>query len=191
IGVVLIVLIFKSSNALAAAYGIAVTGVMAISTLLVAIVAVRHWHWRLPIVVALFGSLGIIDLAFLSSNALKIVEGGWLPLLVAAGVFIVMDTWRQGRRVHQDKVRDGSLPLNLFLDRADKTPQRVAGTAVFMTPRLDVAPGPLLHSLKHYKVLHERIVLATVVVEETPFVPNAKRIEVIKLGKGFLEVRIR
>jgi len=191
IGVVLIVLIFKSSNALAAAYGIAVTGVMAISTLLVAIVAVRQWHWRLPAVIALFGTLGIIDLAFLGSNALKIVEGGWLPLLVAAGVFVVMDTWRQGRRVHQDKVRDGSLPLNLFLDRADKTPQRVAGTAVFMTPRLDVAPGALLHSLKHYKVLHERIVLATVVVEETPFVSNAKRIEVIKLGKGFLEVRIR
>jgi len=191
IGVVLIVLIFKSSNALAAAYGIAVTGVMAISTLLVAIVAVRHWHWRLPIVVALFGALGIIDLAFLSSNALKIVEGGWLPLMVAAGVFVVMDTWRVGRRVHQDKVRDGSLPLNLFLDRADKTPQRVAGTAVFLTPRLDVAPGPLLHSLKHYKVLHERIVLASVVVEEKPFVPASKRIEVEKLGKGFLEVRIR
>jgi len=191
IGVVLIVLIFKSSNALAAAYGIAVTGVMAISTLLVAIVAVRHWHWRLPIVVALFGSLGVIDLAFLSSNALKIIEGGWLPLLVAAGVFVVMDTWRVGRRVHQDKVRDGSLPLNLFLDRADKTPQRVAGTAVFLTPRLDVAPGPLLHSLKHYKVLHERIVLASVVVEEKPFVPASKRIEVEKLGKGFLEVRIR
>jgi KUP system potassium uptake protein len=191
IGVVLIVLIFKSSNALATAYGIAVTGVMAISTLLVGIVAVRHWHWRLSVVIAVFGSLGIIDLAFLSSNALKIVEGGWLPLLVAAGVFVVMDTWRIGRRVHQDKVRDGSLPLNLFLDRADKTPQRVAGTAVFLTPRLDVAPGPLLHSLKHYKVLHERIVLASVVVEETPFVPTSKRIEVVKLGKGFLEVRIR
>jgi KUP system potassium uptake protein len=191
IGVVLIVLIFKSSNALAAAYGIAVTGVMAISTLLVAIVAVRHWHWRLPVVIALFGALGIIDLAFLSANALKIVEGGWLPLLVAAGVFVVMDTWRLGRRVHQDKVRDGSLPLNLFLDRADKTPQRVAGTAVFLTPRLDVAPGPLLHSLKHYKVLHERIVLASVVVEDKPFVPASKRIEVVKLGKGFLEVRIR
>ncbi len=191
IGVVLIVLIFKSSNALAAAYGIAVTGVMVISTLLVAIVAVRHWHWKLPIVIALFGALGIIDLAFLSSNALKIVEGGWLPLLVAAGVFVVMDTWRLGRRVHQDKVRDGSLPLNLFLERADKTPQRVAGTAVFLTPRLDVAPGPLLHSLKHYKVLHERIVLASVVVVEKPFVHASKRIEVEKLGKGFLEVRIR
>ena len=190
IGVVLIVLIFRSSNALAAAYGIAVTGVMAISTLLVAIVAVRQWHWKLPIVIALFGTLGIIDLAFLASNALKIVQGGWLPLLVAGAVFIVMDTWRLGRRVHQEKVRDSSLPLALFLERADKTPQRVAGTAVFLAPRLDVAPGALLHSLKHYKVLHERIILASVVVEDTPFVPASRRIDVQKLGKGFLEVRI-
>jgi KUP system potassium uptake protein len=190
VGVILIVLIFRSSDALAAAYGIAVTGVMAISTLLVAIVAVRKWHWNFYLVVALFGALGIIDLSFLASNALKIVQGGWLPLLVAAGVFVVMDTWRIGRRVHLDKIRDASLPLPLFLDRADKTPQRVAGTAVFLTPRLDVAPGALLHSLKHYKVLHERIVLASVVVEDAPFVPTSKRVDVEKLGKGFSEVRI-
>ncbi len=190
IGVVLIVLIFRSSNALAAAYGIAVTGVMVISTLLVAIVAVRQWHWKLPIVIVLFGALGIIDLAFLASNALKIVQGGWLPLLVAAGVYVVMDTWRLGRRVHQEKVRDASLPLPLFLARADKTPQRVAGTAVFLAPRLDVAPSALLHSLKHYKVLHERVILASVIVDDTPFVPDSKRIEVEKPGKGFFEVRI-
>ncbi len=190
IGVVLIVMIFKSSNALAAAYGIAVTGVMAISTLLVAIVAVRQWHWKLPVVIALFGTFGIIDLAFLASNALKVIEGGWLPLIVAAGVFIVMDTWRLGRRVHQEKIRDSSLSLPLFLARADKTPQRVAGTAVFLTPRLDVAPGTLLHSLKHYKVLHERIVLASVVVEDMPFVPESRRIEIERPGKGFYEVRI-
>jgi KUP system potassium uptake protein len=190
IGVVLIVLIFKSSNALAAAYGIAVTGVMAISTLLVAIVARRQWHWNLAAVIALFGTLGIIDLAFLASNALKIVEGGWLPLLVAAGVFVVMDTWRIGRRIHLDKIKDSSLPLPLFLARADKTPHRVAGTAVFLVPRLDVAPSTLLHSMKHYKVLHERIVLASVVVENTPFVPDSRRVEVQKPGKGFYEVRI-
>jgi KUP system potassium uptake protein len=190
IGVVLIVLIFRSSNALAAAYGIAVTGVMVISTLLVAVVAVRQWHWRLPAVIILFGALGMIDLAFLSANALKIVEGGWLPLLVAAGVFVVMDTWRLGRRIHQDKIRDAALPLNLFLDRADKTAQRVAGTAIFLTPRLDIAPNALLHSMKHYKVLHERIVLVTVVVDNTPFVPESRRVDVEKPGKGFYEVRI-
>jgi KUP system potassium uptake protein len=190
IGVVLIVLIFKSSDALAAAYGIAVTGVMVISTILVAVVAVRQWHWSKPAVFALFGAFGIIDLAFLASNSLKIVEGGWLPLLVAGGVFIVMDTWRIGRRIHLDKVRDNALPLQLFLDRADRVSQRVAGTAIFLTPRLDIAPNTLLHSMKHYKVLHERIVLVTVVVENTPFVPDSRRIEVEKPGKGFFEVRI-
>jgi KUP system potassium uptake protein len=109
---------------------------------------------------------------------------------VAAGVFVVMDTWRLGRRIHQDKIRDASLPLNLFLDRANKTAQRVAGTAVFLTPRLDIAPSALLHSMKHYKVLHERIALVTVVVEDTPVVPNNRRIELEKPGKGFYEIRI-
>jgi KUP system potassium uptake protein len=190
IGVVLIVLIFKSSDALAAAYGIAVTGVMVISTILVAVVAVRQWHWNKPFVFTIFGLFGVIDLAFLASNSLKIIEGGWLPLLVAGGVFIVMDTWRIGRRIHLDKVRDNALPLQLFLDRADRVSQRVAGTAIFLTPRLDIAPNTLLHSMKHYKVLHERIVLVTVVVENSPFVPDSKRVEVEKPGKGFFEVRI-
>jgi KUP system potassium uptake protein len=154
VGVVLIVLVFKSSDALGTAYGIAVTGVMIISTFLVSIVAIKQWHWRLPVVVAIFGSLALVDMAFLASNSLKIVEGGWLPLAAAVGVFVVMDTWRVGRRVHLEKVREGSLAVDLFLERADKTPQRVTGTALFMGPRVDVVPGALLHSLKHYKVLH-------------------------------------
>ena len=98
-------------------------------------------------------------------------QGGWLPLAVAAAVFVVMDTWRVGRRVHLEKMRDGSLALDLFLERADKMTQRVAGTAVFMSAAQRVVPGALLHSLKHYKVLHERVVLATVTVADTPFVP--------------------
>jgi KUP system potassium uptake protein len=191
VGVVLIVLIFKSSDALAAAYGIAVTGVMVISTFLVAVVALRQWHWKPYIVALVFGSLGLIDLAFLSSNALKVVEGGWLPLAIAAGVFVVMDTWRIGRRTHVEQVRKNSMALDLFLDRADKAPHRVAGTAVFLNARNDVVPGALLHSLKHYKVMHERVVIASVVVEDTPFVDVSRRIEVGKLGKGFFEVKIR
>jgi KUP system potassium uptake protein len=189
LGVVLIVLIFRSSDALAAAYGIAVTGVMVISTVLVGLVAIHRWRWSRPAVYAVFGTLGLIDLTFLASNALKISQGGWLPLAVAAGVFVVMDTWRVGRRVHLEKVREGSLPLDLFMARADKMTQRVAGTAVFMSPRSDVVPGALLHSLKHYKVLHERIVLATVTAADTPFVPASRRITVEKLGKGFFTAR--
>ena len=190
VGVVLIVLIFKSSDALAAAYGIAVTGVMVISTALVAVVARYRWGWKTPTVLAVFGVLGLIDVAFMSSNALKIVQGGWLPLAVAGATFVVMDTWRMGRRVHMDAMRDDALSLDLFLARADKFSQRIAGTAVFLVPRLDAVPNALLHSLKHYKVLHERVVLCNVSVADTPFVPNAKRVTVDKLGKGFFTVRI-
>ena len=190
IGVVLIVLIFKSSGALAAAYGIAVTGVMVIDTLHASIVARRQWRWNFRVVVILFGALALIDLAFLASNALKIVEGGWLPLAIAGAVFVVMETWRLGRRAHQERIRTESLPLDLFLERADKTPVRVAGTAVFLTARGDAVPGALLHNLKHNKVLHERVLLTNVAVEDTPFVAPEKRIEVNKLGKGFFSVRI-
>jgi len=189
IGVVLIVLIFKSSDALAAAYGIAVTGVMVISTALVALVAIYRWRWSKPAVFAVFGVLGLIDLTFMTSNALKITQGGWLPLAVAAAVFVVMDTWRLGRRVHMEKVREGSLALDLFLARADKMTQRVAGTAVFMSARSDVVPGAMLHSLKHYHVLHERVVLATVQAADTPFVQPSRRIAIEKLGKGFFTAR--
>jgi KUP system potassium uptake protein len=189
VGVVLIVLIFKSSAALGTAYGIAVTGVMVISTVLVGVVAVYRWHWSKPVVFAVFGVLGLIDMAFLASNSLKIVEGGWLPLAAAAAVFVVMDTWRVGRRLHMEKIREGSLAIDLFLARADKMTQRVAGTAVFMSARSDVVPGAMLHSLKHYHVLHERVVLATVQAADTPFVQPSRRIVVEKLGKGFFTAR--
>ena len=190
VGVVLIVLIFRSSDALAAAYGIAVTGVMAISTFLAATVAMRQWGWSWNWAIAIFGFLGLIDLAFLASNSLKIVEGGWLPLAIAAAIFMMMETWRLGRRVHMEKIRSESLPLNLFLERAEKTPVRVAGTAVFLTARADAVPGALLHNLKHNKVLHERVVLCHVTVDNTPIVSDAKRLEVKKLGKGFYDVII-
>jgi len=190
IGVVLIVLVFRSSDALAAAYGIAVTGVMVISTMLASVVALRRWKWPLYRIVLVFSPLAFIDLAFLASNSLKIVQGGWLPLLIAFGVFVVMDTWRRGRRVRQERIRAESMPLDLFLERADKTPLRVAGTAVFLSPRGDVVPGALLHNLKHNKVLHERVVLAHVLVENVPIVPANRRLEVTKLGKGFFNIFI-
>ena len=190
IGVVLIVLIFKSSSALAAAYGIAVTGVMVISTSLAAIVAARQWGWGKRYTIPIFGILALIDIAFLSANSLKIVEGGWLPLAIAAAVFLLMETWRLGRRAHLEKIRKESLPLELFLERAEKTPVRVAGTAIFLSARSDAVPGALLHNLKHNKVLHERVILAHVVVDDVPIVPAAKRIQVQKLGKGFYHIDI-
>ena len=190
IGVVLIVLVFRSSSNLAAAYGIAVTGVMVIDTFHVSLVAARQWHWGIKLAIAVFGALGFVDVTMLLSNMLKIPQGGWLPLAIAAGVFVVMETWRIGRRVHQERIRAESMPLNLFLERADKTPMRVAGTAVFMSSRNDVMPGALLHNLKHNKVLHERVILCNVTVADKPLVRADKRIEVEKLGKGFYSVRI-
>jgi KUP system potassium uptake protein len=190
IGVVLIVLIFKSSDALTAAYGIAVTGVMVIDTFNAGIVAERQWRWATWFVICLFGAMGASDVTFFVANALKIPEGGWLPLLLALAVFLMMDTWRRGRRVHMEKVRSESLPLNLFLERADKNTTRVAGLGVFLSSRSDVVPGALLHNLKHNKVLHERVVIANVVVEDTPMVKPESRIEVEKLGKGFYAVKV-
>jgi KUP system potassium uptake protein len=191
VGVVLIVLIFKSSDALATAYGIAVTGIMVLSTILVAVVAVRQWRWSRWMVLPLFGALALIDLAFLGANSLKIIEGGWLPIGVAVAVFIVMDTWRVGRRAHLDKIREGAMPIELLLARAEKMPQRVSGTAIFMTIRSDLAPGALLHSMKHYKLLHERVVLMNVAFEDKPFVRARNRVDVQKLGKGFFEVKVK
>jgi KUP system potassium uptake protein len=189
IGVVLIVLIFRSSANLAAAYGIAVAGVMVIDTFHVSLVAARQWRWGARLAITVFGLLALIDVTMLLSNLLKIPQGGWLPLAIAAGVFVVMETWRIGRRAHLERIRSESMPLSLFLDRADK-PIRVAGTAVFMSARNDAMPGALLHNLKHNKVLHERVILCTVVVEERPIVPASKRLEVEKLGKGFYGIRI-
>ncbi len=190
VGVVLIVLIFKSSDALTAAYGIAVTGVMVIDTFNASWVAGKQWRWPAWFVIGLFGAMGASDLIFFVSNALKIPEGGWLPLFIAACVFLVMDTWRRGRRVHLERVRSESLPLSLFLERADKNTTRVAGLGVFLSSRTDVVPGALLHNLKHNKVLHERVVIANVVVEDTPLVKPENRVEVAKLGKGFYTVKV-
>jgi KUP system potassium uptake protein len=156
----------------------------------VGVVAVHRWKWNRAAVLAVFGMLGLVDLAFLASNSLKIAEGGWLPLAVAAAVFVVMDTWRLGRRLHLEKMRDNALALDLFLARADKISQRIQGTAVFLSPRTDIVPNAMLHSLKHYHVLHERVVICSVAVSDTPIVPPERRVLVEKLGKGFFAVKI-
>jgi KUP system potassium uptake protein len=189
VGVVLIVLMFQNADSLAAAYGIAVTGVMIISTTLVATVARNKWGWPLWLVIAVFGIFGIVDAAFFASNLLyKFLEGGWLPVVIAVAVLVLMDTWRVGRKAFVEKTHGTGLPTNLFLERADKTPTRVSGTAIYFSPRLDDVPGALLHNLKHNQVLHERIILLNVVVEDMPFVSAERRLEVRRLGKGFHEV---
>ena len=189
-GVVLIVLIFKSSGALAYAYGIAVSGQMVISTALVATVARRQWKWDWRISLPIFGFFLIIDLTFFSANALKFVEGGWFPLLVAACVAVLMNTWRNGRRILGEKAYGAGVSTDLFLQRAEKTPIRISGTAIFITPRLDQVPGALLHNLKHNQVLHERVIFLRVDVQDIPFVPPEKRLTISRLGKGFFSVDV-
>jgi KUP system potassium uptake protein len=190
LGVIAIVLIYKNSDALAAAYGMAVTGIMAITTFLGFIVAARQWQWK-PIWIALaFTVFALVDLTFLGAVSLKLAEGAWLPLAIAAGVYVIMETWRAGRRVLLERAYGGGMSTELFLERADKTPIRVAGTAIFVTPRLDEVPGALLHNLKHNKVLHERVIFLRVDVQDVPFVPADKRLTVEKLGKGFYAAEV-
>ena len=190
IGVVLIVLIFRTSDAIAAAYGMAVTGMMSITSVLLLIVAIKQWHWKRYWLVLSFGIIIAIDLIFLSAVSLKLPEGAWLPLALAAAVYFLMDVWRSGRRVQIERTYGSGLSTELFLERADKTPIRVAGTAVFITPRLDQVPGALLHNLKHNQVLHERVIFLRVDVADVPFVPPEKRLTVSKLGKGFYGVEV-
>jgi len=190
IGVVAIVLIFKNSDALAAAYGMAVTGMMAITTFLTLIVAIKQWHWKPAWIAGAFTLIVLTDAIFLGAVSLKIVEGAWLPIAIAFGVFLLMETWRAGRRVLIEKTYGGGISTERFLERADKTPIRVAGTAIYVTPRLDEVPGSLLHNLKHNQVLHERVILLRVDVQDVPFVGADKRISVNKLGKGFFTVEV-
>jgi KUP system potassium uptake protein len=134
----------------------------------------------------------LIDLTFFASNALKVASGGWVPLLLAAMLFTLMTTWNRGRRIVQKLLIRGSLPMDLFMpDVARKKPPRVPGTAVFMTSDPDGAPLVLLHHLKHIKMLHEKVILLSVLSTTVPEVPEENRVEVIELGEGFYRVRAR
>ncbi len=190
IGVIAIVLIYKSSDALAAAYGFAVTGMMMITGWLLLIVAIKQWHWKKRYLILVFGVMLVVDMTFFAAVSLKIFEGAWLPIAIAACAYFMMETWRMGRRALLERIYGQGLSMDLFLERADKTPIRVSGTAIFFTPRLDEVPGALLHNLKHNQVLHERVVLLQVNVDDTPFAAPERRIDVTKLGKGFYTMTV-
>jgi KUP system potassium uptake protein len=188
-GVVGIVMTLRGPDQIAAAYGVAVTGLMLISTILVSVVAYKQWRWGWFRMILIFGALAIIDIAFFTSTlASKFLDGGIIPVVIAATTIFLMYVWRSGRRVMMEKTYGGGLAMERFLERADKTPLRVSGTAIFVTPRLDEVPGALLHNLKHNQVLHERVILLRVDVTDEPFVPDEKRLTVEKLGKGFYTV---
>jgi KUP system potassium uptake protein len=177
-------LTFRSSDNLAAAFGIAVSLTMLLTTILIFLTMREVWGWSLPLAVGVAGVFAVVDLSFVAANLMKVFEGGWVPLVVAALLFCAMSTWRQGRAALLRKLERDTLPLKDFIVQMhDKA--RVQGTAVYMTSRVDVVPVPLLHNLKHNKVLHRRIVLLHVVTRNVPRVPMDKRVEVTHLGDDF------
>ncbi len=190
--VVLVVIGFGSSNALAGAYGIAVTGTMAIDTVLFLIVAWRMWKWHPLIILALGLFFLTIDLAFFGANTLKIEDGGWFPLVLGLAVFAVLTTWRRGRELVLRQLKHGGLALAPFIaNLAEHPPTRVAGTAIFLVSDPDAVPHALLHNLKHNKVLHERNVVLTVETLETPYADPDERIELADLGHDFHKLVLR
>jgi len=186
--VIYLVLTFQSSSNLAAAYGIAVTGTMLIDTILIAFVLVA-WRWSIWLLIPLIGTFFCVDLAYFAANAIKIPQGGWFPLGIAAISFTVLTTWKRGRKLLFDEIGRRAVPLQMFIDGADSM-NRIPGTAVFLTGIDEGAPAALLHNLKHNQVLHERNILLTVITEDKPYVSQGNRLLIDDLGKNFYRVRI-
>ena len=189
--VMLLVLTFQSSSNLAAAYGIAVTGAMLIDGVLIAVVLFTLWNWNRWLAGALLGVLFTVVLAYLAANLLKVPDGGWFPLLVGAIAFTLLTTWAKGRKLMIDRMNEAALPMEVFIKSASTSATRVPGTAVFMTTSLSGVPHALLHNLKHNKVLHERVMLLTVRIEDIPFVSEDRRVETKDYSAGFFRVILR
>ncbi len=189
ISIILLVIGFRSSSNLAAAYGIAVTATMVITTVLAYIVVKNLWRWNPWLSGAVFGVFLFVDGAFFSANAMKIMEGGWFPLLIGLLSFTLLTTWKRGRQILFERLSADSLPLEGFVKSLESyPPTRVQGTAIFMTSTSEGVPHALLHNLKHNKVLHERVVFLNIITEDIPFVPDIDRIQVRPLGATFFFV---
>ena len=192
ISCIVLVLTFRSASSLAAAYGIAVTSTMVITTLLFYAVERRRWKWRRWAALLLCGLFLTIDLAYFGSNLLKITHGGWVPLAIAVLVFTLMTTWKTGRRVLADRMRRSTVPLRPFLQGLGNEPVvRVSGIAAFMYSNPHGVPPALLHNLKHNRVLHETVIILTVETQEIPRVAPGDRLEVSVLDHGFYRVILR
>ena len=186
-----IVLGFRTSDNLAAAYGVAVSSTMLITTMLLFLAMRDRWHWNMAVIIPIIGSFFIVDLMFFLANIFKIWDGGWLPLLVAIIGFTIMSTWSTGRQNLIDRLRTITEPLDVFLERIrTEHPVRVRGTGIFMTAPNLGTPPMLQHHLEHNQVLHEQVVLLTVLTEDVPFVHPSHRLEVEKLDQGFFRVLV-
>lgn len=191
IGAILLVLFFKSSGALAAAYGVAVTATMVITTLLMFFVVRYKWQWSLALSLLVIIPLIVIDLIFLGSNLLKIHDGGWLPLLIGVFGFIYMTTWKKGRIILAKKLHQRIMPLDAFFERVClENPPRVDGVAIYMNRNLTVTPYSLIHAYEHFKTLHKTIVFMTVITEQIPRVPVERRYTLVKPHDEYCQLTI-
>ena len=184
-----LILSFRSSSNLAAAYGVAVTTTMVITTVLLYVIMTRAWHWRTPYAIAVTGVFLAVDLVFFAANIVKIPAGGWFPLVVGALVFTIMTTWKRGRELVSARIRRGELPLDRFIDSiADEPPQRVPGTAVYLFPDVEATPPALLVNLRHNEVLHDTIAVVSVHTAGRPRVARARRATLHDRGDGFFSI---
>ncbi|MDE2579494.1 MAG: potassium transporter Kup [Hyphomicrobiales bacterium] len=191
IGVLFLVVIFKTSDSLANAYGIAVTGTMVVTTSLAFIVVWKQWHWPLWATALVIAAFLVVDLAFFAANLVKVLDGGWVPLLLAACSMIVMWTWVRGTHLLNEKTDRDSIPTTELIKMLEKSkPTRVPGTAIFLTGSPDYAPSALMHNLKHNKVVHERVVLMNVKTENRPRIGDDKRYEIEKIADNFWRVTL-
>jgi KUP system potassium uptake protein len=191
IAVILLVLNFQTSSNLAAAYGIAVTGAMLIDGMLIAVVLFNLWKWNKLLASALLAVFFTVDLLYFGANLLKVPVGGWFPLLIGAIAFTMLTTWARGRRLMILRMNEQSLPIEVFIKSAAASATRVSGTAVYMTSSTSGVPHALLHNLKHNKVLHDRVMLLTVRIEDVPYVVEGKRNEIEDYGQGFFRILLR
>jgi KUP system potassium uptake protein len=189
LAVVFLVFAFQSSSNLGAAYGIAVTGTMTITTILISFMMVKFWRWPLVIAIPLIAIFLTADSVYFAANAAKIMQGGWFPLGIAIISFIVLTTWKRGRRLLFETIGRQAVPIQVILDSAESV-HHAQGTAVFLTAIGEGAPSALLHNLKHNQVLHERNILLTVIVEDKPYVTKGNRLLIDNMSKGFYRVRL-
>jgi KUP system potassium uptake protein len=188
--VITLVIFFRSSTNLAAAYGIAVTGAMFIDTVLLSVVLITLWKWpkwrALPVLIIFF----IVDIAYLGANLLKVPSGGYFPLIIGLIIFTMLTTWSRGRQLMRARMSESSMPMEIFIKSAANSAQRVPGTAIFMASTASGVPSALLHNIKHNKVLHERVLILTVIIADVPYVDAANRAECKDMGQGFFRVKL-
>lgn len=191
VAVILLVLMFQRSSDLTAAYGVAVTGAMLIDNVLLAVVLFLMWKWKPWAAIPLLAVFFALDAAYLLANLTKIPDGGWVPLLMGLAIFTLLTTWSRGRALMHQNMAEGSIPIEVFAKSAHSSATRVAGTAIFMASTEKGVPSALLHNIKHNKVLHERVVILTVAIQDVPYVEAEERYTVRDLGNGFYRLILR